>query len=231
MRQENLSSWDSGNAGPDWTDCDDVEGTDELSDTLLGSITPAVGSEEEYEDGGTICRSSSGKEPDLGVLENAWIEDATMEWSNHAIALRASAEVVTHSLDNPGEGAPDVQVGVKRCDVGAVGLLRDLDGPERDSVVCGVLPLVPHFEGEENYRYEMTNLPVAEGPLAPNNLLDYALKLLHENVPECRSRFCRFRQGLGKFVCRKRKIGCVSALGVCRKERRTGNVCDLVWNG
>jgi hypothetical protein len=167
----------------------DVEGTDELSDTLLGSITPVVGPEREYEDGGTICRTSSGKEPDLGVLENPWIEDATMEWSNHAIALRASAEVVTHSLDDPreGEGAPDVQVGVERCDVGAigaVGLLRDLDGPERDSVVCEVLPLVPHFEEEENYRYEMTNLPVAEGPLAPNCLPDYALKLLHENVPE-----------------------------------------------
>jgi hypothetical protein len=75
-------------------------------------------------------------------------------------------------------------VGVERCDVGAigaVGLLRNLD---RDSVVCEVLPLVPHFEGEENYRYEMTNLPVAEGPLAPNDLPDYVLKLLHKNVPE-----------------------------------------------
>jgi hypothetical protein len=157
----------------------------------------------------------SVNKPDLGVLENPWIEDATMEWSNHAIALRASAEVVTHSLDNPreGEGAPDVQVGVERCDVGAigaVGLLRDLDGPERDSVVCEVLPLVPHFEGEENYRYEMTNLPVAEGPLAPKDLPDYALKLLRENVPESplsvEAVSVWFRQGFRKFVCRKRTI-------------------------
>ena len=29
---------DSGTAGQDWPDCDDVEGTDELSDTLLGRL-------------------------------------------------------------------------------------------------------------------------------------------------------------------------------------------------
>ena len=73
---------------------------------------------------------------------------------------------------------------MRRWGCRAVGLLRDLDGLERDSVVCEVLPLVPHFEGEENYQYKMTNLSVAKGPLAPNDLPNYMLKLLHVNVPE-----------------------------------------------
>ena len=38
-----------------------------------------------------------------------------MEWDNQAIALRASAEVVTYSLDR--EDTPDVQVH-KSCDIG-----------------------------------------------------------------------------------------------------------------
>ena len=36
------------------------------------------------------------------MLENPWIEDATMEWSDHAITLRASAEVVPWTIQGEG---------------------------------------------------------------------------------------------------------------------------------
>lgn len=59
---------DSGTAGPNLPDCNNV----------LGSITLVVGPEGEYGDGGTICGTSSGIVPDLGVFENPWI-NTTME--------------------------------------------------------------------------------------------------------------------------------------------------------
>jgi hypothetical protein len=46
--------------------------------------------------------------------------------------------------------------------------LQDLDGPEKKYAVYEKLLLVPHFEGEEDDRREMTNLPATDGPLAPN---------------------------------------------------------------
>ncbi len=149
---------DSSINGPLWPCCDVVEGTGTPPSTLLGLITPVVDLEGEYGDGGTICGTSSGKGPDLDVFENPRI-DATMEWSNHAIALRASAEVVTHSLDNPreGEGIPDVQVNESRD----VGITKDLEGPEM-SAVCEKYPLVSRFEGEENNQCETMDLLVAE---------------------------------------------------------------------
>jgi hypothetical protein len=86
-----------------------------------------------------------------------------MEWSNHAIALRASAEVVTRSLDNPrkAEDAPNLGVG-ESCDVGVIEVTWDLEGPEMVSAVCEEYPLVPRFEGEENDSCETMDLPVAE---------------------------------------------------------------------
>src|SRR5260370_14086263 len=45
-----------------------------LPSTLLGSITPVVDLEGEYEDGKTICGTSSDKESDLGVFENPWLD-------------------------------------------------------------------------------------------------------------------------------------------------------------
>jgi hypothetical protein len=84
--------------------------------------------------------------PDLDMFGNPWIEDATMEWGNHTIALRASAEVVTHSLDNPREreDAPYAR-GDESCDVGVIGV--DLERPEMVSAVCERYLLVPRFEG------------------------------------------------------------------------------------
>ena len=40
-----------------------------------------------------------------------------------------------------------------------------------ECVICKVLPLVPRFDGEEDDRCEITNLPATEGPLAPMNPL------------------------------------------------------------
>ena len=104
---------DSSTAGPVWPDCDNIEGTGMLPSTLLGPFTPVVDREGEYEGSGrTTCDELSGMAPDFDFCGNPWIDDATMEWSNHAITLQASAEVVTHSLDNPREreDTPDVQV-------------------------------------------------------------------------------------------------------------------------
>lgn len=54
---------------------------------------------EECEGGRTACESS-GKEPDLDVFENSWID--TTEWHIHAIVLRTSTEVVTHPSEGRG---------------------------------------------------------------------------------------------------------------------------------
>lgn len=89
-----------------------------MSDTLLRLITPVVDLEWEYEDGVTICGESSNMESELDSCGNPWI-NVKMEWHNQDIALRASAEVVTYSLDNPREreDTPGVQ-GHESCDVG-----------------------------------------------------------------------------------------------------------------
>jgi hypothetical protein len=95
---------------------------------------------------------------------------------------------VTHpSEDHKGRDVDsNVQVD-ERCDVGNIGvveLLKDLDGPERDSVIWEVLPLVPHFKEEKDYQCKMKNLLVAEAPLALNDLPDYTLKTVPKNVLE-----------------------------------------------
>ncbi len=199
---------DSSIIGPVWPCCDDIEGTGTLPSTLLGSITPVMGLEGEYKDGETICGTSSGKEPDLGVFENPWI-DATMEWSNHAIALRASVEVVTRPSEDHKGGDVDSDVQVhERCDVGVIRVVepsRDLDGPDRDRVVCEVLLLVPHFEGEEDYRCEMMNLPVAENPATPVEFptaknFDRALKSMFEHVAEVPPIFLNPLECFAKFL-------------------------------
>jgi hypothetical protein len=113
-------------------------------------------------------------EPDLGVLGNPWIDDAMMEWSNQAIALRASVEVVSHSLDrSKGEGGycrqpkeakdtPDLQVH-ESCDIGVIGMTKGLEGLEKVSAICEENPLVP----QEDNRCETMDLPVAECPPSP----------------------------------------------------------------
>jgi hypothetical protein len=77
---------DSGITGLIWHGYDNIEGTGMLPSTLLGLITLVIGLEREYKGGGTTCGESSGKEPDLNLCRNPWI-NVTMEWSNHIITL------------------------------------------------------------------------------------------------------------------------------------------------
>ncbi len=70
---------------------------------------------------------------------------------------------MTRSLDNPreGENAPALRED-ESCDVGVIGVTRDVDGQKMDSAVCEEYPLVPRFEGEEDNQCETTDLLVAE---------------------------------------------------------------------
>ena len=126
-------------------------------------MTPVVDLEGEYGDVGHIYGKSSGLGPDLDLFGNPWIEDATMEWSNHAIALQASAEVMTHPLEDHkgGDFDSDMQMGVERCDVGVIGVTKDLEEPEI-TAICEKFLLVPHFEGEEDDQCETMDLLVGE---------------------------------------------------------------------
>jgi hypothetical protein len=180
--------------------CDDTEGTGMLPSTLLGSITPVVDLEGEYKGSGTTCEALGGNGPDLDVFENPWIDDVTMEWSDHANTLRTSAEVVSHSLDRSkgeggycgqpkeGEDTPNLRV-VESCDVGVIGMTKDLEGPEMVSAICVEDPLVPRFEGEEDDRCETMDSPVAEchpSPIEfPNaEVFECALKSMFGRVEE-----------------------------------------------
>jgi len=91
---EGTNPEDSGITGHIGPICDNVfEGADRLSSTMLGPcqdeapVAPADYPEGEYRGGGSTCELS-GQMPDLDVLENPWINDAKMEWCNHAIVLR-----------------------------------------------------------------------------------------------------------------------------------------------
>jgi hypothetical protein len=166
---EGTNPEDLGVIGQFWPDCDDdiFEGADRLSSTLLGPcqdeapVAPVVYPEGEFGGEGITCEESSGRLPDLDVFENPWI-DATMEWRIHATTLRASDEVVTRpSKDHKGgEDDPDMQVH-EGCYMEVIELLKDAEGPGIDDVYeeCSS---VPHFEGEEDDRYEKMDLPVAE---------------------------------------------------------------------
>jgi hypothetical protein len=98
---------------------------------------------------------------------------------------------VTHPSDDHkgGDVDPDVQVH-ESCDVGDIGVMRDLKGLEIVSTVCKEYLLVPHFEGEEDNQCKMKGLPVAEyqssSPLL--NPLS-ALKLMFRCVSEVQTSF------------------------------------------
>ena len=105
---------DSGITGQIRLICNDIfKGADQLSSTLLGPcqneapVAPADYPEGEYRGGGSTCESS-GRMPDLDVLENPWIDDATMEWRNHAIVLQTvEVEAKSHPLgDHKGGDDP-----------------------------------------------------------------------------------------------------------------------------
>jgi len=220
---------DSNITGLIWPCCDDIEGTGMLPSTLLGLFTLVVDREVEYEGGRTTCDESSGMEPDLDSYGDHLI-DATMEWSNHAIALRTSVEVVTHSLDNPreGEGNPDVQVH-ESCDVGGIGVTRDLEGPEMFSTVYEGYPLVPRFEGEKDDRCETKDLPAAEYPTTPvefptGKIFDPSnctLKTMCECIEESPPSVLDILMSRGKFFEgseTRRNAGTTHTLTVCRFE-------------
>jgi len=155
--------------------------------------------------GGTICEPSSGMEPDLGVFGNPWI-DAMKEWSNHAIASQASAEVVTRSLDNPREGDDDPALReCESCDVRVIGVVKGLEGPEMDSAVYEEYQSVPRFEGEEENQCETTDLPVAECHPSRIEFLivevfDRAPKSMWERIGKVPQMFLNPAVGSAKFL-------------------------------
>jgi hypothetical protein len=88
-----------------------------------------------------------------------------MEWRIHAIVLRTPG--VARSLDNPKEEEDDP--GMQISEGGhAVEQLRDLVEPRMVGAACRKFLSVLRFEGEEDKRYETTDLPATENPLAPN---------------------------------------------------------------
>lgn len=98
------------------------------------------------------------------MFRNPWIEDAATEWYNHAIVLRTPDKITTLFPDDHKGGVFDPAVPMdKRCGVGNVvgnvGPLKDLDGLKEGCAVCGEYVSVPHLEGKEDDRCEMTNIP------------------------------------------------------------------------
>jgi len=91
---EGTNPEDSGIIGQIRLICDDIfEGVDWLLSALLGlcqdeaPVAPVDYPEGEHRGGGSTCELS-GRMPDLDVLENPWIDNATMEWRNHTIVLQ-----------------------------------------------------------------------------------------------------------------------------------------------
>jgi len=172
------------------------EGADRLSSTLLGPcqdeapVAPADYPEGEYRGGGSTCESS-GWMPDLDVLENPWIDNATMEWRNHAIVLQ-TVEVEAESRplgDHKGGDDPTARTceGCTKIESRPLGnhkggeaendpaarmreeYFAEEKGPgvpeiERDAYE--EYSLVPRFEGEEENTSETMDLPV-KSPVPP----------------------------------------------------------------
>ena len=140
-------------------------------------IAHAVESEGEFGGGGTTCESS-GWAPDLDVLENPWIDDATMEWRNHAIVLQTvEVEAESRPLGDHKEGEaendPAAQVR-EGCYIETITRpLGNHKGGEDDPVTrmpeieCDdyeEYSSVPRFEGEEENTSETRDLPMVPIP-------------------------------------------------------------------
>lgn len=168
--------------------CDTSEGADQSSDTLLGhglmeaQVALVVSREGEHGGGGTTCGESSAIAADLDLCGNPWIDDATMEWRNHANALRIPEEV--HPLENHkgGEVDPDAPM----CE----GCYAE-DNPATVEYLSAC-----RFEGEDMCRCETADLPtpchvppdcedslVAEIPPTTNEF-QVAKKLPNNDLPD-----------------------------------------------
>jgi len=68
-----------------------------------------------------------------------------------------------HSLDiqRKGKGAPDVRMS-ESCNIGIIGVTRDLERAEMVGAICEEHPLVLCFKGKEDFQCKMMDLPVAE---------------------------------------------------------------------
>jgi len=139
---------DSEFTGHVWPSCDDhhdgiFEGADRLSGAPIASL------EGEHRGGGTTSESS-GRMPDLDLLENPWIDCATMEWYNHAIAEQTD-EINTRPPDNHKEGEDNPVAKTNEAySTETSWPSKVIDAPAIDHVICEVNPSVPRFEGEED---------------------------------------------------------------------------------
>jgi len=134
--------------------------------------------------------------PDLDVLENPWIDEATMEWHNHAIVLQTvevkaksrplgdhkeeddptartceecCTEIETRPLGNCKGGEAENDPAVRMQE----GCFAEEKGPgvpkiERDAYEG--YSLVPRFEGEEENTSKTMDLPV-KSPVPPKVIL------------------------------------------------------------
>jgi hypothetical protein len=149
----------TGHVWPVHDDEDEFEGADRLSGAPIARF------EGEYEGGGTTSESS-GRMPDLDLLENPQIDRAVMEWRNHTIPEIDETRIRTRPPDDHRGGVddPGVQVHKGCCDVGVIELMRNLEGPKEEFAICEECPSVPRFEGEEDsIQAETMDLPAAHG--------------------------------------------------------------------
>jgi hypothetical protein len=118
-------------------------------------------------------------------------------------------EVVTHSSGGPKGGEIDADVQVhESCNIGVIELMRDLKGPREGLAICEEYLLVPRFEGEEDNRAEMMDLPVAHESFAQNesltaenfDLSDFALKTVLDCVVELPPSVVDILVGCAKFI-------------------------------
>jgi len=128
--------------------------------------------------------------PDLNVLENPWIDDATMEWHNHTIILRTveveaescplgdhkggddpttrtcdgcCTEIETHPLGNRKGGEAENDPAA-RMHEGCFAEEKGLDVPKIEHDAYKKYLLVPRFKGEEENTSETMDLLV-ESPV------------------------------------------------------------------
>ena len=146
--------------------CDNIfEGADQLSSALLGPcqdeapVAPTDYPEGEYQGGRSTCESS-GRMPDLDVLENPWIDDATMEWRNwHAIVLQTVEVEESCPLGNCKRGEVENDPAA-RMHEGCFAEEKGPGVPEMEHDAYKKYSSVPSFKGEEENTSETMDLPV-----------------------------------------------------------------------
>jgi len=94
---------------------------------------------------------------------------------------------ISHSLNiqRKGKEAPDVQMG-ESCDIGIIGVTRDLERTEMVGVICEEHPLVLCSKEKEDFQCEMMDLPVAEclSSQIEFSIFNHTLKSMFRHVAE-----------------------------------------------